>query len=130
MELPDFFMENEKFGSFVRRSEWKEILISSDGTNWTQRTFGLSNRLNGVTYGNGLFVTVGGIGTNLTSSDGTSWTQKTTGTSKVLHRVTYGNGLFVTVGEEGIILTSSDGTSWKRRTSGTSETLTGITYSQ
>jgi len=24
MELPDFFMENEKLGSFVRRSEWSE----------------------------------------------------------------------------------------------------------
>ena len=24
MELPDFFMENEELGSFVRRSEWSE----------------------------------------------------------------------------------------------------------
>ena len=61
---------------------------------------------------NGLFVTVGNVGSILTSSDGISWTERTSGTTKNLYGVTYGGGLFVTVGDNGTILTSSDGTTW------------------
>jgi len=64
------------------------ILTSSEGTSWTERTSGISEYLNGVTYGNGLFVTVG-WGTILTSSDGTTWTERTSGTSRNLQGVTY-----------------------------------------
>jgi len=86
-----------------------------------------------ITYGNGLFVTVGSSGTILTSSDGTTWTERTSVSSQNtvnLYRVTYGNNTFVTVGYSGTILTSTDGTSWTSRTSGTSNTLVGVTYSQ
>ena len=66
---------------------------------WTSRTSGTyQNYLNGVTYGNNTFVTVGNSGTILTSPDGNSWTKRTSVTSKSLVGVTYGNGLFVTVG--------------------------------
>jgi hypothetical protein len=60
---------------------WKgTILTFPDGTTWTKRSSGISDRLMGVTYGNGLFVTVvksrkGRI--ILTSSDGTTWTSRT-----------------------------------------------------
>ena len=66
------------------------ILTSSDnGNTWTGRTSGISEYLGGVTYGNGLFVTVGYSGTILTSSDGTSWDNRTSGTSNILVGVTY-----------------------------------------
>jgi hypothetical protein len=104
------------------------ILTSPDGISWTKRTSGISNSPLGVTYGNGLFVSVGKSGTILTSTDGTTWTERTSGISEYLYGVTYGNGLFVTVGWEGTILTSSNGTSWTKRTSGTSNRLWGITY--
>ena len=74
-----------------------------------------SEHLSGVTYGNGIFVTVGDKGTILTSSNGTTWTERTSGTSEQLYAVTYGDGLFVTVGENATILTSSDGTTWTER---------------
>jgi len=45
--------------------------------------------LYGVTYGNGLFVTVGDSGTILTSTDGTTWTERTSGTSSDLYGITY-----------------------------------------
>ena len=50
---------------------------------------GISKYLEGFTYGNGLFVTVGHLGNIYTSSDGTSWTKRTSGTSKYLRGVTY-----------------------------------------
>ncbi|MCK7512952.1 MAG: hypothetical protein MZV70_58980 [Desulfobacterales bacterium] len=51
------------------------VVTSSDGVSWTQRTAVTSSILNGITYGNGLFVAVGsGTGYKetivLTSTDG------------------------------------------------------------
>ena len=61
------------------------------GTTWTLRIPGF-NDLNGVAYGDGLFVAVGNRGTILTSPDGVNWTARTSGTSNNLYAVTYGNG--------------------------------------
>jgi hypothetical protein len=96
------------------------------GTTWTLRNLG--NPLYGVTYGNGLFVAVGGDGAILTSPDGVTWTARTSVTSYSLYSVTYGDGLFVAVGRNGAILTSPDGVNWTARTSGTSAGLSGVTY--
>ena len=56
------------------------------------------NTLNGVTYGNGIFVAVGDAGTILTSADGITWTSGTSGTNSNLYGVAYGNEQFVAVG--------------------------------
>ena len=80
------------------------------------------------TSSNGLFVTVGNVGSILTSSDGISWTERTSGTTNNLYGVTYGGGLLVVVGDNGTILTSSSGTSWTSRTSGITNNLYGVTY--
>jgi hypothetical protein len=53
------------------------------------RTSGTTNDLNGITYGNSTFMTVGNSGTILTSTDATTWTPRTSGTSEHLRRVTY-----------------------------------------
>ena len=117
--------------SFVSVGNSGTILTSSDGILWTKRTSGKWEYLSGVTYGNGLFVTVGSLsGIILTSPDGNSWTKRTSGTSKYLRGVTSGNGLFVTVGFLGTILTSPDGITWTERTSGIFRNLYGVTYSQ
>jgi hypothetical protein len=76
------------------------------------RTSGTTNNLTSVTYGNGLFVTVGDSGTILTSPDGKTWTERTSGTGHNLWGVTYGNGTFVAVGYAAIILSSTDGIIW------------------
>ena len=65
------------------------ILTSSDGSTWTSRTSGITNRNWGVTYGNSTFVAVGVSGTILTSSDATTWTSRTSGTSLKFRRVFY-----------------------------------------
>jgi hypothetical protein len=67
---------------------------SEAGATWTLRVPGF-NDLNGVAYGNGLFVAVGGSPDSsviLTSPDGVTWTQRTSPTSNDLNGVTYGNG--------------------------------------
>jgi len=81
---------------------------------WTKRDSGTKSDLYGVTYGNGIFVAVGAVGTKLgsppsngiilTSRDGVKWTKRTS--EKPLGGVTYGNGIFVAVGDNGTILTS------------------------
>ena len=45
--------------------------------------------LNGISYGNELYVVVGASGTIITSSDGTSWTERTSGTTNQLNAVTF-----------------------------------------
>lgn len=47
---------------------------------WHVRTAPSSNQLNGVTYGNGLFVAAGSQGTILISSNGTDWMPRSAGT--------------------------------------------------
>ena len=104
------------------------------------RTSGTTNGLNGITYGNSTFMTVGDDGTILSSSDGTTWTS----VNRITHTfdngstdnissndVTYGNGTFVVVSTNGLILTSTDVTSsWTKRTSGTINDLYGVTYKE
>ncbi len=91
------------------------------------------NDLNGVAFGNGIFVAVG-KSTILTSSDnGATWTIRDAGFSEWyaggwLTGVTYSNGVFVAVGWGGLIITSSDGINWAKRNSGTNEELDGIGF--
>ena len=87
----------------------------------------LSGVIDGVTYENNIFMTVGANGTTLSSPDGITWTSRISGSSNILRDVTYGNSTFVVVGHSGTVLTSSDGTTWTSRTSGTSNTLYGVT---
>ena len=69
------------------------IWQSSDkGLSWDNRTSGTTNSLCGkLTYGDSIFVVVGGSGTILTSSDGITWTSRTSpaGTSKSLFRFAF-----------------------------------------
>ena len=60
--------------TFVAVGNSGNILTSSDGTSWDNRTSGTSNDLYGVTYENSTYVATGENGTILTSSDGITWT--------------------------------------------------------
>ena len=95
---------------FVAVGDNGTIITSSDGTTWTSRTSGTTEKLRGGAYGKSTLVVVGRSGTILTSSDGTTWTSRTSGTSNFLGNVTYKNSTFMAIGKSGTILTSSDGT--------------------
>jgi hypothetical protein len=101
---------------------------SSVPSDWTSRTTPTSQTLNEVTYGNSIFVVVGGAGTIITSTDGISWTSRTSPHSNSINDLTYENSTFVAVGSTGNIITSSDGISWTSRTSNTSQELFGVAY--
>jgi hypothetical protein len=80
-------------------------VLTGDGVNWTEVHF-TDAPLNGIVYGNGTFVAVGGgcddyqnsISISATSTDGQTWTSHDAGTNGLLQAVAYGNGVFVAVG--------------------------------
>ena len=97
-------------------------------SSWTSRSSGVSQRLNDVAYGGGMWVVVGDDGTILTSSDGITWTSRTSGTTECLYGVAYGGGMWVVVGDGGTILTSTNGVNWTSRSSGVSQNLNDVAY--
>jgi len=104
------------------------LVTSDDGITWTPRASGTDERLRGVAYGNGRFVTVGYAGTVLTSRDGTVWKRRPRPTVARLMDLAFGNGLFVAVGWQGTILNSDDGSRWRQVSSGTSNHLWRVTF--
>jgi hypothetical protein len=95
---------------YSRRVVW----TSRDGTVWGEHELGTDFSPAAVTYGNGVFVAVGGTPQNgiLTSPDGTNWLAAESGTETVLHDVTFGLGRFVVVGDWGSVLLSQDARTW------------------
>ena len=90
---------------------------------WTRRIFS-GPQLNGIAFGNGVYVAVGNIGTIRRSTDGVTWTEVSSGTRNPLSSVAYGGGKFVAVGYSPLgsgdptVLTSTDGTTWTNTSSG------------
>ena len=93
------------------------IYVSSDATNWTKTTPGVSDWLYGVTFGgngNGLWVAVGEKGRILTSSDLVKWTSRSSGTTASLNRVLWTGSGFIAVGDAGTVLFgNASGTVWQ-----------------
>ena len=95
---------------------------ANSGT-WTRRIFS-GSQLNGIAFGNGVYVAVGDSGTIRRSTDGINWTQVTSGTTNHLSCVSYGGEKFVVVGYAGFngdptVLTSVDGSTWTNTSTGT-----------
>lgn len=114
------------------------IIRSVDGgANWLPATSIMpttSANLNGVAYGNGVFVAVGAGGTLLYSANGDTWTNVTLASiiSTELKGVTYGLvgsvGTFVAVSADGKVITSTSGSNWTAPVS-VSSTLNAVTAS-
>ncbi len=99
--------------------------------NWHLRNPLPQGNFFGVTYGNGILVAMGDVGSILSSPDGVTWTSRNSGTFFSLYGVSYGNGTFVAVTYarySDAILTSPDGVTWTSRNPGTSSSLYGVTY--
>lgn len=102
-------------GAFVAVADDGFIFTSRDGANWAFQNAGPGISLFGVTYGNGIFLTVGiQDGKNdvvLTSTDGLSWNKLAYAVQYKASDVTYGSGVFLAVADNGIGL-SSNGEDW------------------
>jgi len=86
--------------------------------------------INGVAFGNGLFVYGADDGIIETSPDGITWTPRTSnfGTSNI-NAVGFGDGLFVAGGTfSNTLITSPDGITWTTRTSGTSSQVIEVNF--
>ena len=81
---------------------------------WNIRSSPSTSQLNGVAYGNGLFVAVGSETTILTSLNGRDWTARSAGmTAPTIWSAAYGKGRHVLGGGEGALIRSStDGIHW------------------
>jgi len=112
-------------------SDITSIVAPEGGTTWTTRTSGFgTTTINGVTFGDGLYVAVGSSGKLTTSTDGITWTTRTSGFgTTTINGVTFGDGLYVAVGSSGKLTTSTDGITWTTRTSGFGSTsIYGVGY--
>ncbi|HVP80104.1 MAG TPA: thrombospondin type 3 repeat-containing protein [Thermodesulfobacteriota bacterium] len=86
--------------------------------------------INGITYGDGKIVAVGGskIFTSTNGADPSSWTTTDFGGGINLNAVIYGKSIFVAVGSLGSVYTSLDGYAWTPRVSGITANLKGVAY--
>jgi hypothetical protein len=85
--------------------------VSTNGLNWAVTSGGTTRRLQGITYGAGLYLATGQAGTRAVSTDSTNWTANAVATFGYAEAVMYTNGVFVAVGSSGIY-TSSDANNW------------------
>lgn len=83
-------------------------------SHWQVQASSTNSSLNGVAFGNGLFVAVGDSGVILTSPNGQVWTQRLSGTTDRLPAVAFGNGRFVATcaNRDRPALTSPNGINW------------------
>jgi len=111
------------------------IDYSSDGTSWTNvtdSTFGTSNLIYDVAYGNSRYVAVGENGKMAYSTNGSSWTAVTDSTfgTSTIYGITYAAGKFIAVGASGKMAYSTNGTTWTAVADSkfSTSTIRGITY--
>lgn len=106
-------------GLWVAVTEQGDITTSPNGVDWTATSTGYPiTDHEGVTYGNGLWMVVGGyfqpnaISTFYTSTDAANWARVGPNLGKRLRDVTYARGLFVAVGNDGLVAYSTNGLLW------------------
>jgi hypothetical protein len=111
----DILYEDDKF---VACGNTGTIVYSYDGDSWTEAsnsTFTRNAAVNGLAYGNGVFVAGGSDnGKMALSTDGISWggiSDSTFGSSDI-NAITFGGDKFVAAGESGKMAYSFDGLSW------------------
>jgi hypothetical protein len=103
------------------------IKTSVDGVDWARATVDAKS-LNGVAWGNGVFVAVGDLGKVFISPDGLAWRGYESGTSRNLRAVTFADGVFVAAGAYGAMAASTDGTHWMWMDSRTSFNLQDVAF--
>lgn len=112
--LQDITFDNSLYVAVGGNAPTPIIVTSPDATTWTSRAIpaGITARINGVTFGNGVFVIVTSGGEVATSADGITWTDHGTITANSLEEVIFDGTQFITVGFAATVFTSPDGINW------------------
>lgn len=104
--------------TLVSVADGGQIWVSADAKNWVQPSSlpnDLSQNLNSIVFGNGVFVAVGNEGTIVRgTTSGDSWSSAQSGLAQddYLIDVTFGNGVFVAVCLNKIIISADGGITW------------------
>lgn len=88
----------------------------TNNCNWVRRNSGGNKNLEGIAYGNGVYVVVGDD-VALTSTNSVTWSTNIVFTPGAF-KVAFGNSVFVAVGWSGSIYLSSNGISWSKQVVG------------
>ncbi len=88
------------------------IISTNNGETFQKLEVPTTNNLNGIAYGNGIYVAIGDNGTILKSENGMEWNCISSSITINLAVVRYLNNSFVSVGENGVVAISSNGTDW------------------
>lgn len=107
-------------GTWVAGGNFGYLVTSTDdGATWTPRSFGVSQTINRVIYGD-KFVAVGNNSTIRTSTDGITWTARSTGMSGAYNDIVYAAPLsrYVLIGSGGIVAYSTDAITWTNNYNG------------
>ena len=101
--------------SNVDKADQGVIYISSDGLNWSRKKIatidGEDCVINGVAFGNGVFVAGGSYGKIYYSTDASSWSEANCGVYEIKD-IAFGNGEFVAIGNVGNTFHSQNGQAW------------------
>ncbi len=94
------------------------VMRSADGASWEVDLHPTGSQWKGgVAYGEGRWVSVGGVGTVISSDDdGLTWVDHEERLPAAGRFITHADGVFVAIGDDGMIAVSSDGESWTDRT--------------
>ncbi|UKS24193.1 fibronectin type III domain-containing protein [Paenibacillus sp. HWE-109] len=140
--IKDGVYGNGKFVLIGNTDYLSYTATSLNGSNWSIQLTATALNYNGITYGNGKFVTVGmyptGTGTFRpvidSSTNGTNWSSSplilNSYYNKQLNGVAYGNGKFIAVGTGGLILYSTDAITWSAASPATSSNLNAVAYDE
>jgi hypothetical protein len=111
-------------GGILERSP---LLFSGSSTQWYARNSGSFSTLQGISYGQGVYVMAGSYGIQ-SSTNGVEWVTRSSGLSSQLSSINYVNGLFLLTGWSGALSTSPDGIAWTQRTNPSTRTLMDSTF--
>lgn len=113
-------------------SSTKQFYETTDGVNVTRHDYTIQESKSTATmdidYKNGMYVSIGELGSIFTSSNLINWTRRTSGVDVKLVGISYGKGQFVVTGDKGTILTSSNGINWTKQDSTTDSYLIRSRY--
>jgi len=96
---------------------------------WIVRQQSSFGNLNGVAWGDLIFVAVGDNGVVVTSDHAEYWFEQASGVTENLRGITWGGTLWVAVGDAGTIITSPDSINWTEQTSEIDTQLTSVAWS-